>query len=57
MACVADHDSIEAGGDKEEATWKKASTRHVCGGHLPLDPHAEGPSSLALQVESLACKF
>lgn len=56
MACVADHDSIEAGGDKEEATWK-ASTRHVCGGHLHLDPHVEGPSSLALQVESLACKF
>ena len=57
MACVADHDSIEAGGDKEEATWKMASTRHVCGGHLPLDPHVEGPSSLALQVESLAGKF
>lgn len=44
MACVADHDSIEAGGDKE-ATWKKASTRHVRGSHLPMDPHAEDPAA------------
>ena len=52
MACVADHASIEAGRDKEEATWKQPSTCHVCASPSHWTLMLKDPA--ALQVEYLS---